>query len=37
LTVHRETLTQYIAFKRGRGGESVLLYSVVLYTDYIFS
>jgi hypothetical protein len=30
LTVHRETLTQYITFKRGGTGESVLLYSVVL-------
>ena len=30
LTVHRETLTEYITFKRGGTGESVLLYSVVL-------
>ncbi len=30
LTVHRETLTQYITFKRGERGESVLLYSVAL-------
>ncbi len=26
LTVHRETLTQYITFNRGGRGESVLLY-----------
>jgi hypothetical protein len=30
LTVQRETLTQYITFKRGGRGESVLLYTVVL-------
>ena len=30
MTVHRETLTQYITFKREGSGESVLLYSVVL-------
>ncbi len=30
LTVHRETLTQYITFKRGERGEYVLLYYVVL-------
>jgi hypothetical protein len=28
--VHRETLTQYITFKRGGRGESVLLYYVFL-------
>jgi hypothetical protein len=30
LTVHRETLTQYITFKTGGQGEPVLMYSVVL-------
>ncbi len=30
LTVHRETLTQYITFKRGWRGQSVLLYPVAL-------
>jgi hypothetical protein len=30
LSTHRETLTQYITFKRGGRGESVLLYSVVM-------
>jgi hypothetical protein len=35
LTVHRETLTQYITFKRGGRGESVLLYSVVLQRDIL--
>jgi hypothetical protein len=29
-TVHRETRTQYITFKRGESGESVLLYTAVL-------
>jgi hypothetical protein len=32
LTVHRETLTQYITFKRGGRGQSVLLYFVRLAT-----
>ncbi len=31
VTVHRETLTQYITFKRGGRTESVLLHSVVLH------
>jgi hypothetical protein len=31
LTVHRETLTLYITFRRGGRGESVLLDSVVLH------
>jgi hypothetical protein len=30
VNIHRETLTQYITFKRGGRGESALLYSVVL-------
>jgi hypothetical protein len=34
-TVPRETLTQYITFKRGGRGESVLLYSVVLQPDVL--
>jgi hypothetical protein len=32
LTVHRETLTQYITFKRGGRGESLLLYSLAIET-----
>ncbi len=32
LTVHRETLTQYITFKREGRGESVLLYTLYLAT-----
>ncbi len=33
LTVHRETLTQYITFKRGGRGKSVLFYSFATVTS----